>query len=1338
MSDSPLNDNYSRLLTQLNDAVRRRLDDETSLAAIEQAADRPFPRQLTEEQERIQSDYAERIEQVEAARSAESTAIESEIESETQRIESEYRNALQRINTEHETRSKATAEQFEQKRWMMSSIVDDDAEDSPKRKLDNLTHRQAKVRMDMGIEVDHLEDLGEQAKIIVEARRYGVAEVPPAEVPKVANPGEAHEQFLEAEETCRKTFESLKKQKFAYWFSGSRLLLLVVLLISLLGGGLFLFLDRETAGLGNIPDTTWYGILAGIPLIVGVLAGLLCWDFSRRQTQRAFEGFMVSLHRSRALAAQWERLAEREEKKAQANYEKHYSKLIEHRERSIQKFEEERDESIATLARELQQKKQDAEERRDHQLAPLEENLKTALHEIDERHSQQAVQLQSERHAALAAVEAQFQQRVQAREFQLQQLRQHLAENWISSLKAATNLCRTTEESIAEPTPWDALAVEAWTPPTDLPSELPIGMFGTTLNFFENGPTTLPFLPAHETDWTVRAALPFPEQPSAIINYEGAGRTEAEALLQVMMIRLLMGISPGNVRFTVLDPVGLGEPFSSFMHLTDDNELLITNRIWTEPSQIDKQLTDLTEHMENIFQTYLRNQFATIEEYNEYAGEVAEPYRVLVVSGFPQSFSERAAQRLASIAASGPRCGVYLLLSRDTSRNLPRDFDPASIAGNATIFDWKKDHFETQSFGEPPLLFSPDNPPPPATFSALVKKIGKLSTTLKKVEVPFHRIAPDQNEFWKSDSRSGIDIPLGRAGATRLQHLRLGQGTSQHVLIAGRTGSGKSTLLHIMVTNAALCYSPQELEFYLIDFKKGVEFKTYATHHLPHARVIAIESDREFGLSALQKLDDVMKERGDMFRNAGVQDIAGWRNNHPGQPLPRIILMIDEFQEFFVEDDRIAQNAALMLDRLVRQGRAFGIHVLLGSQTLGGAYSLARTTLSQMGVRIALQCSESDAHLILSEENSAARLLTRPGEAIYNDANGMMEGNSPFQIAWLDDEERETQLQRIQQATGELLRSDSGYTETDCVVFEGNILADPARNSALIAQIRGEDTAGDERHPGRKLWLGDPVTIDKPAYLTLEAQPGQNVLIVGNDPEDSEGLLAVSLLPALAESHSRGYLLDGGSLNTDGWTSLVDRMKDSLMIATPRDAEALLEQLAAELQERQNDPDRAMTPVTLLLTDVTRFNQLRRSDDDYGFGGFDKEKTVSPAARFQEILKDGPSYGIHTILWCRTYSNFDRWLGRSFLREFEYRIAFQMSGTDSSNLVDSPSASRLGRNRALLYRDSLGSVEKFRPYGLPKVEWLDSIVQPQPAASANDTGDDDPEIADDLNDFQVI
>src|SRR5947208_13993321 len=110
--------------------------------------------------------------------------------------------------------------------------------------------------------------------------------------------------------------------------------------------------------------------------------------------------------------------------------------------------------------------------------------------------------------------------------------------------------------------------------------------------------------------------------------------------------------------------------------------------------------------------------------------------------------------------------------------------------------------------------------------------------------------------------------------------------------------------------------------------------------------------------------------------------------------MPRILLIVDEFQEFFTEDDRLAQEAALLLDRLVRQGRAFGLHVLLGSQTLGGAYSLARSTIDQMAIRIALQCSDADAQPILSKENTAARLLSRPGEAIYNDQHGQGEGHA--------------------------------------------------------------------------------------------------------------------------------------------------------------------------------------------------------------------------------------------------------------------------------------------------------------------------------------------------------
>src|SRR5436190_21086194 len=159
--------------------------------------------------------------------------------------------------------------------------------------------------------------------------------------------------------------------------------------------------------------------------------------------------------------------------------------------------------------------------------------------------------------------------------------------------------------------------------------------------------------------------------------------------------------------------------------------------------------------------------------------------------------------------------------------------------------------------------------------------------------------------------------------------------------------------------------------------------------------------------------------------------------------MPRVLLMIDEFQEFFVEDDRISQAANLLLDRIVRQGRAFGIHCLLGSQTLGGAYTLARTTIGQMVIRVALQCNEADAYLIMNEDNPAPRLLSRPGEAIYNDDGGTIQGNSPFQIVWLPDQTRNEWLNK-----GEAVAHAKGNTQ-EPIVVDGPAPASVRDNPAL-------------------------------------------------------------------------------------------------------------------------------------------------------------------------------------------------------------------------------------------------------------------------------------------------
>lgn len=149
----------------------------------------------------------------------------------------------------------------------------------------------------------------------------------------------------------------------------------------------------------------------------------------------------------------------------------------------------------------------------------------------------------------------------------------------------------------------------------------------------------------------------------------------------------------------------------------------------------------------------------------------------------------------------------------------------------------------------------------------------------------------------------------------------------------------------------------------------------------------------------------------------------------------------------------------------------------------------------------------------------------------------------------------------------------------------------------------------------------------------------------------------------------------------------------------------------------------ANRPLFILVYNISKFRDLRKSEEDYGFGGFGSqggsEKPPQPGKLFADLLTDGPEQGMHAIIWCDSASNLERWFSRSALKELEQRIAFQMNAADSSNLVDTPAASRLGVHRALLYREETGGVEKFRPYGPPSREWLQDLRRG--AASASDT-----------------
>jgi len=928
------------------------------------------------------------------------------------------------------------------------------------------------------------------------------------------------------------------------------------------------------------------------------------------------------------------------------------------------------------------------------------------LFRVQQRHIENLTQLKKEDLARFQTVDGEYKSWLEKTTLALNQNRDALVAEWKTQVEPLWEQLRAANEAAEKNFPaWTAL--EKWQPDYQNAAKF-ARLEINTKDFFQTQPSDKRLAWTGPEMFSVPLSLVFPHQSSILFESGKFSGDEAFGSINNIIFRLLSATPPGRLSFTIFDPVGLGQNFATLMHLADYEEGFINSRIWTQTTQFEEKLSELNEHMEKIIQMYLRNEYATIAEYNAEAGSVAEKYHFLVIASFPVNFNESVARKLRNIAASGARCGVHTLIHWDQRNALPQDFVPDELRANSIRLTHDGKNYELAGWRAAGARLILD-PPPPAEFATrFLQQIGETNKDASRVEVPFQQIAPSTENYWTEETTELLRVPIGRASATKLQYLEIGSGTRQHTLIAGKTGSGKSTLFHVIITNLALRCSPEQVEFYLVDFKKGVEFKCYAGRHLPHAKVVAIESDRDFALSVLQRVDEELRRRGDLFRKLGAQDLAGYKRAGGTEAMPRTLLMIDEFQEFFVEEDHVSQGAAMLLDRIVRQGRAFGIHVMLGSQTLGGAYTLARATIGQMAIRIALQCNEADAMLIMDQDNPAPRLLSRPGEGIYNDASGSIEGNSPFQAVWLSDRDRDAYLAAIRERADAL--PNRKYTGP--IVFEGNAPADLTENYLFRAAL--EKSVIPQIPAQSSVWLGAPNAIKGPTDAVFRRQSGSNLLVVAQNEERTVNLMCLALISLAAQFPKNGarFVLLDATPPVTPQREFLDRVVPIVPQETIRGNNAnlaeVMDALAQELKTRTENEASAATEIFVFVNGLQNFKKLRQ-EDEFSFSSSGGGAT--PAATLLNLINEGPPRGIHVLVACDTYNNLSRYLGRKSLTEFEMRVVFQMSATDSASLVDAPNASTLGLHRALYHNDREGRLETFRPYAQPENDWLETAAE---------------------------
>ncbi|MDF1596706.1 MAG: FtsK/SpoIIIE domain-containing protein [Acidimicrobiia bacterium] len=210
-----------------------------------------------------------------------------------------------------------------------------------------------------------------------------------------------------------------------------------------------------------------------------------------------------------------------------------------------------------------------------------------------------------------------------------------------------------------------------------------------------------------------------------------------------------------------------------------------------------------------------------------------------------------------------------------------------------------------------------------------------------------------------------------------------------HGLIAGTTGSGKSELLRSLITSLAMNYGPDRVTFALIDYKGGSAFDACAA--LPHVLGLVTDLDRRLGKRALQSLEAELRHREEVLRAAGAEDVDSYHRLGEAAPLPRLVVIVDEFAALAGD---IPEFVPSLVD-IARRGRSLGVHLILATQRPAGVVGDAIRANTNLRVALRVQTVADSRDVI--DDPVAARLPRRfPGRGVLRLGPGEL---VPFQTA---------------------------------------------------------------------------------------------------------------------------------------------------------------------------------------------------------------------------------------------------------------------------------------------------------------------------------------------------
>lgn len=800
-----------------------------------------------------------------------------------------------------------------------------------------------------------------------------------------------------------------------------------------------------------------------------------------------------------------------------------------------------------------------------------------------------------------------------------------------------------------------------------------------------------------------------------MFKYNNAQAAQAKDHVQTICLNAFLSTPPNKMRFHFFDPLKSGQSFAVFKHFEDDlarSYNVILGGIQTETTGIEQQLQIIVDHIKTMQINTFKGQYKNIREYNAANTLNPQPYNIVGIMDFPAGFSAKAVDLLQQIVATGKECGVYAVIMCNTDNISTIDAKAQAqlknIESAATVYSLRQKGYYLEEKGgvDENMIFTIDSP-------LSVQKIVSIAPIMKqgikdagRIVIDYKHIAPPANKQFTYSSDEGLVIPIGMSGASDIQYLTLGQPGSQsvHALIAGQIGSGKSRLLHAIITSSILQYSNEELEIYLVDFKSGTEFKIYADYNLPNFKVIAIESEQEFGLSVLQYIMKEGDRRGQLFNSLSVSDITAYNNRPEARKngkLPRMLVVIDEFHELFNSANAaVSTEASRLLDNILRLKRSFGVHVILCTQSVRGLSEVNEAAMAQIAVRIALKCPREDAEILLGAGSDAIAQIedNDAGSAIYLPAISTPKTNNRFRVGYISQEAHNDILKAVEAhyARNGSKRWDTRVLVSDVADSRDSVFQEYLKRNKLIVEPR-------------KIHFGESLNIDRSLAVPFEMRKNENLLLAGKDAQKAQNLLffitldlVMQKLKALKEGQNPSQIYVFNFNDSDD-SNIKDRLQEMVLLlpdyiegSTAYDAVDRLEEVYNYYQNKENDG----SYVWIILSNLglaSDFQNGLYSSSSQGFTMLD------------EILRNGPQKGVFTIAWHDDLTLFNQKFP-NMIDSFKKRIAFNLSDEEALNFADVVKDPSINKNNAVYFEAGRGK-QKFRPYSTPNTEWFNEITE---------------------------